>query len=186
MLWTDQSQTSELLAAGEESSGLTEVSVTRLDISRHWQYPINLPKASVVLVFHNEGLSVLLRTVVSILNRSPAHLLTEVLLVDDFSDLEDHPDLGGRLEDWVSQRGKVRLVRNQERQGLIRSKNKGAEESEGEVVVFLDAHCEVNVNWLPPLLAPIAENVKTVSVPIIDVLGMSTLTSSIAWHCLSI
>ena len=129
-----------------------------------------------VLVFHNEGFSVLLRTIVSILNRSPAHLLTEVLLVDDFSDLAAHPDLGQRLEDWVSQREKVRLVRNQERQGLIRSKNKGAEESDGEVVVFLDAHCEVNVNWLPPLLAPIAENVKTVSVPIIDVLGLSTLT----------
>ena len=46
------------------------------------------------------------------------------------------------------------------------------EESEGEVVVFLDAHCEVSVNWLPPLLAPIAENVKTVTVPIIDAIGM--------------
>ena len=131
-------------------------------------------------------MSVLLRTIVSILDRSPAHLLTEVLLVDDFSDLEDHPDLGERLEDWVGLQGKVRLLRNQERQGLIRSKNKGAELSQGEVVVFLDAHCEVNVNWLPPLLAPIAENVKTVSVPIIDVLGMSTLNpSSIAWQCLS-
>ena len=99
--------------------------------------------------------------------------------MDDFSDLESHPDLGERLEQWVSQREMVRLVRNEERQGLIRSKNAGAEQSEGEVVVFLDAHCEVNVNWLPPLLAPIAENVKTVSVPIIDVLGLSALPS----HC---
>ena len=82
------------------------------------------------MVFHNEGLSVLLRTVLSILNRSPANLLTEVLLVDDFSDLVDHPDLGERLEQWLSQREKVRLVRNEERQGLIRSKNKGAEQTD--------------------------------------------------------
>jgi len=38
----------------------------------------------------------------------------------------------------------------------------------GEVLVFLDAHCEVGLNWLPPLLAPIYENPKTLSVPIID------------------
>ena len=99
-------------------------------------------------------------------------MLSEVLLVDDSSDLEVHPQLGRPLEDWVGQEEKVRLVRNSERQGLIRSKNRGAEESLGEVVVFLDAHCEVSVNWLPPLLAPIAENVKTVTVPIIDAIGM--------------
>ena len=70
---------------------------------------------------------------------------------------------------------RVRLVRNSEREGLIRSKNRGAEESRGEVVVFLDAHCEVGINWLPPLLAPIAEDVKTVTVPIIDVIGVDRL-----------
>ena len=111
--------------------------------------------------------------------RSPPHLLTEVLLIDDSSDLERHPELGAPLEDWSRGEEKVRLVRNVERQGLIRSKNTGAQESHGEVVVFLDAHCEVNVNWLPPLLAPIAEDEKTVSVPIIDVLGVDKLLISI-------
>ncbi|EFO99968.1 hypothetical protein CRE_18949 [Caenorhabditis remanei] len=40
--------------------------------------------------------------------------------------------------------------------------------STGEVVLFLDAHCEVNTNWLPPLLAPIKQNRKVMTVPVID------------------
>ena len=51
--------------------------------------------------------------------------------------------------------GKVRLIRNKEREGLIRTRTRGAEEARGEVVLFLDAHCEVGLNWLPPLLYPI-------------------------------
>ena len=38
----------------------------------------------------------------------------------------------------------------------------------GDVVVFLDAHCEVDYNWLPPLLAPIHEDRTTLAVPVID------------------
>jgi len=50
------------------------------------KYPQNLPKASVVIVFHNEGWSTLLRTVHSVLNRSPPHMLQEIVMVDDYSD----------------------------------------------------------------------------------------------------
>ncbi len=135
---------------------------------RHWDYPKDLPKASVVLVFHNEGWSTLLRTVHSVLNRSPPQFLEEVLLVDDMSELEHlHEPLDKLLEEPYY-KGRVRLVRNEEREGLIRSRNNGAIAARGEVVVFLDAHCEVNENWLPPLLAPIHADRRTLSVPVID------------------
>lgn len=45
-----------------------------------------LPKCTVIIPFHNEDFSLLLRTVYGVLNRSPDELLEEVLLVDDASD----------------------------------------------------------------------------------------------------
>ena len=111
-----------------------------------WDYPTSLPTASVILVFHNEGWSTLFRTVNSIINRSPPQFLHEVVLVDDKSELEHlHERLDKELlKPYYS---KVKLVRNKEREGLIRARNNGALAATGDVVVFL-GRLQVNIKIL--------------------------------------
>lgn len=131
------------------------------------KYKDNLPDTSVVVCFHNEAWSVLLRTVHSIIDRSPPHLLKEVILVDDFSDM-DH--LKQPLEEYVAKLQKVKVVRTKKREGLIRARLLGYSAATGEVLTYLDSHCECAEGWLEPLLDRIAENKSIVVCPVIDVI----------------
>lgn len=115
------------------------------------------------MVFHNEAWTTLLRTVWSVINRSPRTLLKEIILVDDASEKGIFPirtrfvlliknqlvnqfvldHLGRQLEDYVNTLPVPTYVfRTEKRSGLIRARLLGAKHVTGEVITFLDAHCE--------------------------------------------
>lgn len=132
------------------------------------RYLAELPTVSVVVPVFNEHWSTLLRTVYSVLNRSPPELLVEIILVDDFSSKEF---LKEPLDRFVNQHlPKVKVLHLNERTGLIGARLAGARIASGDVLLFLDSHIEANVNWLPPLLEKIADNYKVCVCPFIDVI----------------
>ncbi|KAG6800326.1 polypeptide N-acetylgalactosaminyltransferase 9 isoform X1 [Apis mellifera caucasica] len=136
------------------------------------RYLTDLPPTAVIICFHNEAWSVLLRTVHSVLDRSPDHLIQEIILVDDFSDM---PHLQRQLEDYMMNYPKVQIIRAQKREGLIRARLLGAAAAKAPVLTYLDSHCECTEGWLEPLLDRIARNPTTVVCPVIDVIDDTTL-----------
>nr|CAG4651656.1 EOG090X02IK [Triops cancriformis] len=150
-----------------------EIPDTRNKLCKTQQYHSGLPKASIVVCFYNEDKRTLFRTVHSVLDRTPDNLIEEIILVDDSSDTGGLHDA---IRDYVNKNfpAKVSLTRTRRREGLIRARIFGAHQAKGKVLVFLDSHCEVNVDWLQPMLARIAENRTIVVTPIIDIINADT------------
>ncbi|CAH2224578.1 polypeptide N-acetylgalactosaminyltransferase 6 [Pelobates cultripes] len=134
-----------------------------------------LQTTSVIIVFHNEAWSTLLRTVYSVLHTSPAILLKEIILVDDAS-VDDY--LKEPLDNYVKSLQIVKVVRQVERKGLITARLLGASVATGEVLTFLDAHCECFHGWLEPLLSRIAEDHTAVVSPDITTIDLNSFEFS--------
>jgi len=69
---------------------------------------------------------------------------------------------------------KVNLVRNTQREGLMRSRSRGVEISQAETVLFLDSHCEVEPGWLEPLLERVQLNPRAIVSPVIENINFET------------
>uniref|UniRef100_I3ITT3 Polypeptide N-acetylgalactosaminyltransferase n=1 Tax=Oreochromis niloticus TaxID=8128 RepID=I3ITT3_ORENI len=143
-------------------------------------YPKDLPTISVVLIYLDEALSVIKRAIRSIVDKTPARLLQEIILVDDHSSNED---LMEKLDEYISfiheeRPGLVKKVRHSEQLGLTQARLSGWKVAEGEVIAILDAHIEVHVQWAEPLLARIKEDRTVILTPVFDKVKYDDLTLS--------
>ncbi|XP_037050346.1 polypeptide N-acetylgalactosaminyltransferase 5-like [Bradysia coprophila] len=135
-------------------------------------YQSRLPTTSIVIIFHNEAWCTLTRSMWSIINRSPRKLLKEIILVDDKSTLEH---LGDQLDEYAKTLPvPVKVVRMEERFGIVRARLRGAKVATGEVITFFDSHIECGDGWLEPLLSRITENRRIVAIPVIDIISDKT------------
>lgn len=62
-------------------------------------------------------------------------------------DASDRKYLFEELDEAVAKLDKVKILRNPERKGLVGARLMGARQATGDVLVFLDAHCEVRQDY---------------------------------------
>ncbi|KAL0962876.1 hypothetical protein UPYG_G00346640, partial [Umbra pygmaea] len=155
-----------------------EIPDTRHPNCAKHQYPHDLPTISVVLIYLDEALSIIKRALRSIIDKTPQHLLKEIILVDDHSSNED---LMEKLDTYISfihekRPGLVKRVKHTEQLGLTQARLSGWKKAAGDVVAILDAHIEVHVEWAEPLLARIKEDRTLVLTPVFDNVQYDDLT----------
>ncbi|XP_039561024.1 polypeptide N-acetylgalactosaminyltransferase 15 isoform X1 [Passer montanus] len=160
------------------NEGLSERIALRRDLPevRHplclqQKYDSSLPTASVIICFHDEAWSTLLRTVHSIMDTAPKAFLKDIILVDDLS---QQGPLKSALSEYISKLDGVKLIRSNKRLGVIRGRMLGAARATGDVLIFMDSHCECQKGWLEPLLARLSSSRNSVVSPVIDVIDWKT------------
>ena len=82
--------------------------------------------------------------------------------------------MGSPLQEYLDtdlERIATKLIRSQSRVGLIKARLLGAAKASGDVLIFLDAHCETTDGWSEPLLQRIKENSTAVVCPVIDIIN---------------
>lgn len=99
------------------------------------RYASKLPSASIVIIFTNEPASLLLRTIWSIIHRSPKELLKEFILVDDVSDTDF---IKNNLTNYAkSLPVRTIVLRSPKRLGLIRARVFGAKRASVLSLIYL-------------------------------------------------
>lgn len=125
-----------------------------------------LPNTSVIFCFCNEPAKSLHFSMLSVIERSPRHLLHEIVLVDDGSNA---PHIQGPLEEFAKTLPvPVTIVRQGYRSGLMRARVAGARAATGQTLTFLDSHISCDPGWLEPMMYRISQDWQHVVMPKID------------------
>jgi glycosyltransferase involved in cell wall biosynthesis len=112
------------------------------------------------------------KTIDTILENTPSELIDNIIVVDDCSD-----------KPVVINKPKTTVIRNNIRQGLIRSRQIATEASQSEIVVSIDPHVKVSVGWLQPIITRLEHKYDCVAVPLtrgLDAVRWRETTSSYA------
>ncbi|XP_075144717.1 putative polypeptide N-acetylgalactosaminyltransferase 13 [Haematobia irritans] len=135
-------------------------------------------RVSIIITYHNESLTTLLATIVSIYRRTPSQLLQEIIIIDDYSTDEFiFKTLRELMCPPFNNHTLLRMQRNHQRWGLIKSRNMGALMARGNYLMFMDSHCEVNQQWLESLLHAImlsSPSGKVAVSPLLDNISVAT------------
>lgn len=132
-----------------------------------------MPSASVIVTLQNEQKGMLTLTVHSVIARTPPSLLKEIIIIDDngLGDVRG-PVNETELDELRKLSNKITILTNEDREGVARSRVKGARAATGDVLVFIDSHIEMlSATWLHHLLIPITENPKTLAAQTLDIIN---------------
>lgn len=140
----------------------------RPDKCKDLLYPSNLPDISVIIIFREEPVVSLLRTVYSILETSPEKLIREIILVDDGSKTLE---LMLAVQVHAANVDKLKLIRNENSMGLMMARQKGIENASSEYFIVLDGHIEVTPGWLEPIIYRLVQEPKALLTSHIGILS---------------
>jgi GT2 family glycosyltransferase len=113
----------------------------------HGRPKTSFPSVSIIIPCHNH-VAFTERCLIALFETLPAEFRGEILVIDDAS--TDRTSIS--LEHWKGRHERLRVLRNQENLGFVRSCNKAAHQATGEFLVFLNNDTIPLLGWLPPLL----------------------------------